>query len=200
MNTCLVQCWGTGISSFRRLYSGRHQKLRILASNKGGFGETPGIRNPSQSSKVSKRGKSSSRTTPEQLLKQSSQEVPPSPPQQGGKTERDDDFDDLSDETVPSVVTDRMLKRIIVFAGLPVFLGLTLLPLFYYLKVKQDIDLPSWVVYSIQSVTWGGGLAGISYGLLSASWEPRREGSALGWQEFQSNLPLVMDRFRSNKE
>ena len=31
----------------------------------------------------------------------------------------------------------------------------------------------------------------------AASWDPRREGSLLGWTEFQANVPLLMDRFRS---
>lgn len=32
----------------------------------------------------------------------------------------------------------------------------------------------------------------------AASWDPRREGSLLGWTEFQANVPLLLDRF--NKE
>lgn len=37
---------------------------------------------------------------------------------------------------VPEAVTNRMLKRVILFSGTPVFGGLLLFPLFYYLKVK----------------------------------------------------------------
>lgn len=40
------------------------------------------------------------------------------------------------------------------------------------------------------------GLLGISYGILSTSWDPRREGSASGVTEFKANLPIVLDRFR----
>lgn len=32
----------------------------------------------------------------------------------------------------------------------------------------------------------------------AASWDPRREGSLLGWTEFQANLPILLDRFRRN--
>jgi hypothetical protein len=32
--------------------------------------------------------------------------------------------------------------------------------------------------------------------LAAASWEPRREGSFLGWTEFQANVPLLLERFK----
>jgi hypothetical protein len=52
-------------------------------------------------------------------------------------------------------------------------------------QVVQKIEYPIWVVYVTQAMMFGGGLAGISYGILSTSWDPRREGSALGWTELQ---------------
>lgn len=39
------------------------------------------------------------------------------------------------EETVDPVVTDRMLNRVFIFAGLPVAVGLLLFPMFWYLKV-----------------------------------------------------------------
>lgn len=53
------------------------------------------------------------------------------------------------------------------------------------LQVVQKIEYPIWVVYVTQALMFGGGLLGISYGILSTSWDPRREGSALGWTELQ---------------
>lgn len=38
---------------------------------------------------------------------------------------------------VPSFVADRMLSRIFIFSGVPVFVGLLTLPLIYYLKVPN---------------------------------------------------------------
>lgn len=52
-------------------------------------------------------------------------------------------------------------------------------------QVVQKIEYPIWVVYVTQAMMFGGGLLGISYGILSTSWDPRREGSALGWTELQ---------------
>lgn len=107
-----------------------------------------------------------------------------------------DDDDYSSDVTVPEQITDRMLRRMLMFSIGPVFLGFTLFPLFYYLKKVQEIDVPVWAVYIVQTIIFGGGLLGISYGIISSSFDQRREGSLLGWNEFKANLPLVLDRFR----
>lgn len=49
-------------------------------------------------------------------------------------------LEDPSAETaaVPAVVTNRMLQRMLIFAGLPVFFGILLFPVFYYLKVMSS--------------------------------------------------------------
>ena len=64
------------------------------------------------------------------------------------------------------------------------------------LQVVQHVDLPVWSVYLVQSVSFGGGLLGITYGIVSASWDPRREGSLLGIDELRANLPILLDRFK----
>ena len=112
---------------------------------------------------------------------------------------QDDDDEYGSDVTVPEQITDRMLRRMLMFSIGPVFLGFTLFPLFYYLKKVQDIDIPVWAVYIVQTIIFGGGFLGISYGILSSSFDQRREGSFLGWNEFKTNLPLVLDRFRKKE-
>ena len=107
-----------------------------------------------------------------------------------------DDDSDSSTATIPEQITDRMLKRMIMFSIGPVFLGFTLFPLFYYLKKVQEIDIPVWAVYIVQTTIFAGGLLGISYGVLSSSWDQRREGTLLGWDEFKANLPLALERFK----
>jgi hypothetical protein len=54
---------------------------------------------------------------------------PPPPASTSGR-------EDPPEVETPVVVTDRMLQRIVIFAGLPVFAGFMLYPLFYYLKVR----------------------------------------------------------------
>ncbi|KAL6781478.1 PAM68 [Auxenochlorella protothecoides x Auxenochlorella symbiontica] len=107
-----------------------------------------------------------------------------------------DEAEDTSRLAVPQEVTDRMLRRILTFAGLPVAVSILFLPLFYFLKVTQGFEIPLPVVYFIQSLGFGGGLFGISYGILSASWDPSRPGSTLGANEFQANLPILLEYLR----
>lgn len=78
--------------------------------------------------KVSKRGTLASRPDPSQVSsqkqqQQADQQLPDEPSRQQGS------------EEVPEVVNDRMLKRIIAFSGIPVFVGFSLFPFFYFLKV-----------------------------------------------------------------
>jgi len=113
------------------------------------------------------------------------------------QVEEETDTADDDDMVTPTQISNDMLNRIIIFAGVPVFTGFLMFPAFYYLKVVQDIDLPTWVVYIATGLAFGGGLAGISYGVLSASWDPRRKGSALGLNEFKANLPILMEQMRS---
>ena len=46
--------------------------------------------------------------------------------------------EDTADDTeeVPEEISNRILRRILIFAGLPTFSGILSLPLFYYLKVQ----------------------------------------------------------------
>eukprot|EP00471_Norrisiella_sphaerica_P007244 CAMPEP_0184478680 /NCGR_PEP_ID=MMETSP0113_2-20130426/645_1 /TAXON_ID=91329 /ORGANISM="Norrisiella sphaerica, Strain BC52" /LENGTH=228 /DNA_ID=CAMNT_0026856563 /DNA_START=760 /DNA_END=1444 /DNA_ORIENTATION=+ len=97
-------------------------------------------------------------------------------------------------------VSTRILQRILTFAGIPTFTGILLLPLFYFLKVTQGIEVPMWAVYLSQAFFVGGGLLGISYGALSASWDPMRQGSLLGFDEFQVNLPVIWAQYAEANE
>jgi len=98
--------------------------------------------------------------------------------------------------STPQVVVDRMFRRMLVSAGAPVLLGLLLLPAFWYARVVAKIEYPPWLVYLTQGVFFGGGLLGITYGILSTSWEPRREGSALGFEEFKANVAVMTNKER----
>eukprot|EP00271_Cylindrocystis_brebissonii_P016061 TRINITY_DN39231_c0_g1_i1.p1 TRINITY_DN39231_c0_g1~~TRINITY_DN39231_c0_g1_i1.p1 ORF type:complete len:215 (-),score=25.11 TRINITY_DN39231_c0_g1_i1:317-961(-) len=100
-----------------------------------------------------------------------------------------DDNEEESD-SVPEVVTNRMLKRIFLATGIPLALGLILFPAFYWLKVVQKVDLPEWVPLVTSTAFFGVAGLGISYGVLSTSWDPAREGTLLGWKEAQVNWPV----------
>lgn len=66
-------------------------------------------------------------------------------------------------------------------------------------QVVKDVDLPMGLVFVVQSITFGAGLLGITYGVTSASWDPARKGSALGWTEFRANLGAIMGKVGPGK-
>ncbi|GMH18190.1 hypothetical protein Nepgr_020031 [Nepenthes gracilis] len=109
--------------------------------------------------------------------------------------EEDDDNDkeeeqEEDESIIPEIVTNRMISRIAFSVGIPLLLGLLFFPFFYYLKVGLKIDVPTWVPFIVSFFFFGSALLGVSYGIVSSSWDPRREGSLLGWKEAQKNWPV----------
>ncbi|XP_059642724.1 protein PAM68, chloroplastic [Cornus florida] len=91
---------------------------------------------------------------------------------------------------IPEIVTNRMMSRMGFSVGIPLFIGLLFFPFFYYLKVGLKIDVPTWVPFIVSFFFFGSALLGVSYGIVSASWDPMREGSRLGWNEAKKNWPV----------
>ncbi|CAA0812053.1 Protein PAM68- chloroplastic [Striga hermonthica] len=102
----------------------------------------------------------------------------------------DDEEDDREEGVIPEIVTNRMISRMGFSVGIPLFIGLLFFPFFYYLKVGLKIDVPTWVPFIVSFVFFGAALLGVSYGIVSASWDPLREGSLLGWNEARKNWPV----------
>jgi len=97
-------------------------------------------------------------------------------------------------------VSDRILGRIVTFSGIPLLLGFASGPAAYMYKLSGKGELSANLLYGSGTAIFVLAAVGISYGVLSASWDPRRAGSALGVDEFKNNLPALMDRIfkRSN--
>lgn len=104
------------------------------------------------------------------------------------------------DDVVPEVVTNRMLQRIGITVGVPLAVGVLIFPLFYYLKIVNRVDVPEWLPLLVSMVTFGTAGLGISYGVISSSWDPAREGSLLGWKEAQVNWPLIWNKFQGSEK
>jgi hypothetical protein len=73
--------------------------------------------------------------------------------------------------TVPEAVANRMLRRIAVFFGIPVLAGITVFIASYIYAKQYDQQLPPTVLAYATQLPFGLGLAGITYGILSASWD-----------------------------
>ena len=122
---------------------------------------------------------------------------PPTPPRFVAQPAAEEQIP--SSEALPQVVSDRILGRIVAFSGLPLLLGFASGPLAYYYKLSGKGELPKELLYTLGTATFALAAAGISYGVLSASWDPRKAGSALGVDEFRSNLPIVLDKLLKRK-
>lgn len=88
---------------------------------------------------------------------------------------------------IPEVVSQRMIRRVAAFCGVPTFLGVSSLIVSYLLVTLADIQLPPIAVLLVNMGLFGLGVVGITYGVLSASWDEERPGTILGLAEFSTN-------------
>jgi len=95
-----------------------------------------------------------------------------------------------SQQSIPPAVANRMARRIAVATGGPTVLGMGTFVASYLLVSRSILDIPP----AVTLVTSGGffllGVLGLSYGVLSASWE-EAPGSLLGLEQIGLNLGRV---------
>lgn len=127
------------------------------------------------------------------LLEQVHHQQPQQPPQQ-------QQLGAPAPTSTPQAVVDRMGRRVLSFMAVPMAGGVAALGAFWYLKIIAKVEYPLWLAYLGSSLLFGGGLLGITYGILSTSWDPRREGSALGWTELQANVALLLDKDKNKQQ
>lgn len=98
---------------------------------------------------------------------------------------------------IPDVVSKRMVRRMALFCGVPSVLGMTTFVTSYLLVIRDIVELPNIAVVLVSMGFFGLGVLGLSYGVLSASWEEEEAGSALGIKEFGINLKRMTGAWRS---
>jgi Photosynthesis affected mutant 68 len=104
------------------------------------------------------------------------------------------------DSGIPEVVSRRMMKRMALFSGVPSFFGMSTFIVSYWV-VSQDIfALPTYAVLLVSLGWFGLGVVGLTYGVLSASWEEESVGSKLGIAEFKVNLGRMTDTWKENSD
>lgn len=99
---------------------------------------------------------------------------------------------------IPDAVSRRMVKRIAWCSGVPTLLGMSTFVV-SYLAVSHDIPLPTYAVLLVSLGWFGLGVLGVSYGVLSASWD-EAAGSLLGWNELQTNWARLTSEWKANSE
>lgn len=94
---------------------------------------------------------------------------------------------------LPEVVSNRMIRRIVTFGGIPLSLLFVFFAVYFVLKYKYDITvLPVVVAFStLGTVALATG--GITYGIFSSSWDEDIDGTKLGWKEAKMNALRAKD-------
>jgi hypothetical protein len=93
-----------------------------------------------------------------------------------------------------------MVRRMLVFSGIPTVMAMVIFIGAYLLLSRHVVDFPKVVVLLSTLGCFGLGVVGLTYGVLSASWEEEAAGSRLGISEFRVNLGRMISAWRSAKE
>ena len=93
---------------------------------------------------------------------------------------------------IPKYVADRMARRIFFTAGIPTILGMSVFVVSYFIVTKNIAEIPPSSTIAISALFFLIGLAGLSFGILSASWD-KEPGTLLGIE----NIPLNIQRAKS---
>eukprot|EP00532_Pseudo-nitzschia_australis_P001788 CAMPEP_0168184960 /NCGR_PEP_ID=MMETSP0139_2-20121125/13556_1 /TAXON_ID=44445 /ORGANISM="Pseudo-nitzschia australis, Strain 10249 10 AB" /LENGTH=243 /DNA_ID=CAMNT_0008106693 /DNA_START=289 /DNA_END=1020 /DNA_ORIENTATION=- len=104
---------------------------------------------------------------------------------------------------IPEKVAQRMGKRMLPFVGVPLFGSMGAFVGFWYMATYRDMEFEPVLVAGTTIAFLAIGLVGITYSMMSASWDPEREGSVLGTDEFSRNIDNIkggLGRSRDNAQ
>jgi hypothetical protein len=108
--------------------------------------------------------------------------------------------DDASLSAIPDVVSKRMIRRMALFSGVPTAMGIGSFVVSYYVVINKIIELPTVAVLLVSLGFFGLGVLGLSYGILSTSWDEDRVGSPLGGEEFALNLGRMVQAWKASRQ
>ena len=100
---------------------------------------------------------------------------------------------------IPKYVANRMAKRIAFTTGIPTLSGMGVFIGSYFLISKGIADISPTVTLVSSAICFLVGLLGLSYGILSASWD-FNEGSLLGFENIKPNINRMKEAFKTNQK
>ncbi|MFZ4665573.1 MAG: PAM68 family protein [Prochlorotrichaceae cyanobacterium] len=106
----------------------------------------------------------------------------------------------LEQTRIPDRVSRRMISRILVFSGIPTFLGISSFFISYLIITQKIMELPNVAVLFTSLGCFGLGVLGLSYGVLSASWEEEEPGTLVGLSEFRVNVQRFLSAWREFRQ
>ena len=102
-------------------------------------------------------------------------------------------------EGIPSYVANRMARRIAFTTGIPTLSGMGVFIGSYFLISKGIADISPTVTLVSSALCFLVGLLGLSYGILSASWD-FNPGSLLGFENIKPNINRMKDAFKTTQK
>ena len=100
---------------------------------------------------------------------------------------------------IPSYVANRMARRIAFTTGIPTLSGMGVFIGSYFLISKGIADISPTVTLVSSALCFLLGLLGLSYGILSASWD-LNPGSFLGFENIKPNINRMKDAFKTSEK
>ncbi len=107
---------------------------------------------------------------------------------------------DASLGAIPENVSQRMIRRMAIFSGIPTGLGMSSFFVFYWIVSHDLLDIPTSAVGAVSLGLFGLGVLGLSYGIFSTSWDEHRVGGWWGWEEFTQNLGRTVEAWRNARQ
>ncbi|MBM5813148.1 MAG: DUF3464 family protein [Cyanobacteria bacterium M_DeepCast_100m_m1_067] len=99
-------------------------------------------------------------------------------------------------QVIPDAVANRMARRIAIGTGIPTLMGMGVFVGSYLLVSREIVDIAPGATLAASGACFFLGLLGLSFGVLSASWEDQ-PGSLLGTEQIGVNISRLRSSIRS---
>ena len=96
---------------------------------------------------------------------------------------------------IPKYVADRMARRVFFAAGIPTIMGMSVFIVSYIIVTRNIAEIPPSSTIAISALFFLLGLAGLSFGILSASWD-KEPGSFFGIENIPMNIQRAKAAFK----
>ena len=100
---------------------------------------------------------------------------------------------------IPKYVANRMARRIAFTTGIPTISGMGVFIGSYFLISKGIANISPTLTLVSSAICFLVGLLGLSYGILSASWD-FNPGSFLGFENIKPNINRIKDAFKASQK
>ena len=101
-----------------------------------------------------------------------------------------------SQKAIPDAVANRMARRIAIATGIPTLLGMGVFIASYLVVSRGILDIPPSATLLASGACFLLGLVGLSYGVLSSSWETE-PGTLLGTEQIGLNVGRLRQSVRA---